>query len=117
MTEADNKIILTLNGGSSSIKFSVYKNERRPVQVLSGKIERIGLNDAVLSYNEININQKNYYLVMDALERLPQLGDTCSYLKQEMQDKLIEHKIYIRKNGEDMPEIRNWKWQSITKDY
>ena len=52
-----------------------------------------------------------FHLVQDTIERLPQLDDTCAYLKQKMQDKLIEHKIYIRKNGEDMPEIRNWKWQ------
>jgi xylulose-5-phosphate/fructose-6-phosphate phosphoketolase len=51
-----------------------------------------------------------FHLVQDVIERLPQLDDTCAYLKQEMQDKLIEHKNYIRKNGEDMPEIKNWKW-------
>ncbi len=51
-----------------------------------------------------------FHLVQDVLERLPNLGDEVAYLKQEMQDKLIEHKYYIRKNGLDMPEIRNWKW-------
>lgn len=53
-----------------------------------------------------------FHLVMDTLDRLPQLKDKTAYLKQEMQDKLIEHKNYIRKNGLDMPEIRNWKWKN-----
>lgn len=54
-----------------------------------------------------------FHLVIDTLERLPQLGNSTAYLKQEMQDKLIEHKFYIRKNGLDMPEIRNWKWKNL----
>tara|TARA_R110002049_G_scaffold218843_1_gene390473 strand:+ start:8732 stop:11116 length:2385 start_codon:yes stop_codon:yes gene_type:complete len=53
-----------------------------------------------------------FHLVQDVLDRLPNLGDEVAYLKQEMQDKLIEHKYYIRKNGLDMPEIRNWKWKN-----
>ncbi len=52
-----------------------------------------------------------FHLVEDVIDRVPQLNDKCAYLKQEMLDKLIEHKAYIRKNGEDMPEIKNWKWQ------
>jgi xylulose-5-phosphate/fructose-6-phosphate phosphoketolase len=51
-----------------------------------------------------------FHLVQDVIERLPQLKNSCAYLKQEMQDKLIEHKCYIEANGIDMPEIRNWKW-------
>lgn len=53
-----------------------------------------------------------FHLVQDVLDRLPNLGDPVAYLKQEMQDKLIEHKYFIRKNGIDMPEIRNWKWKN-----
>jgi xylulose-5-phosphate/fructose-6-phosphate phosphoketolase len=49
-------------------------------------------------------------LVQDVIDRLPQLDDTAAYLKQEMKDKLIQHKYYIRENGIDMPEVRDWKW-------
>ena len=51
-----------------------------------------------------------FHLVMDTIDRLPQTGDKGIYLKQQLKDKLIEHKQYIDKNGEDLPEIRNWKW-------
>ena len=52
-----------------------------------------------------------FHLVMDTLDRLPHLKERTAYLKQEMQDKLVEHKYYIRKHGLDMPEIKNWKWK------
>ena len=51
-----------------------------------------------------------FHLVMDTIDRLPQTGSKGVYLKQQLRDKLIEHKAYIDKNGQDMPEVRNWKW-------
>ena len=53
-----------------------------------------------------------FHLVMDAIDRLPQLSAKGSDLKQTMQAKLIQHKQYINQNGQDLPEIRNWKWSS-----
>jgi xylulose-5-phosphate/fructose-6-phosphate phosphoketolase len=51
-----------------------------------------------------------FHLAMDAIDRLPQLGARCAYLKQELRDKLIDHRRYIAEYGDDMPEIREWKW-------
>jgi xylulose-5-phosphate/fructose-6-phosphate phosphoketolase len=53
-----------------------------------------------------------FHLVMDTIDHLPQIGAKGIYLKQQLKDKLIEHRQYIDKNGEDMPEIRNWKWSN-----
>jgi xylulose-5-phosphate/fructose-6-phosphate phosphoketolase len=53
-----------------------------------------------------------FHLVMDVVDRVPTLGYKGAYLKQLMRDKLIEHKWYITQHGEDMPEIRDWSWQS-----
>ncbi len=51
-----------------------------------------------------------FHLVMDVIDRLPKLGEKGVYLKQQLQDKLVEHKQYIEKYGQDLPEIRSWTW-------
>ena len=51
-----------------------------------------------------------FHLVIDVINRVPKLGYRAAYLKQLMRDKLIEHRQYINRYGEDMPEIREWKW-------
>jgi xylulose-5-phosphate/fructose-6-phosphate phosphoketolase len=51
-----------------------------------------------------------FHLMADVIDRLPQLGYTAAYAKQFTRDKLIEHKAYIRQYGEDMPEVREWRW-------
>jgi len=63
-------------------------------------------------YDMTVMNQLDRWdLVQDVIDRLSQLDDRGAYLKEEMKNKLIEHKIYIYENGIDMPEIRNWKWE------
>jgi xylulose-5-phosphate/fructose-6-phosphate phosphoketolase len=52
-----------------------------------------------------------FHLVGDVVDRVPSLGPRAAYAKQIIRDKLIDHQKYIRKHGEDMPEVRNWKWQ------
>jgi xylulose-5-phosphate/fructose-6-phosphate phosphoketolase len=48
---------------------------------------------------------------MDVIDRVPQLGARAAYVKQSMREKRIEHRQYICRHGEDLPAIRDWRWQ------
>ena len=51
-----------------------------------------------------------FHLAGDVIERVPALAVKAAYAKQELRDRLLEHKHYIHRHGEDMPEIRDWTW-------
>jgi xylulose-5-phosphate/fructose-6-phosphate phosphoketolase len=53
-----------------------------------------------------------FRLVMDSIDRLPQTGSAGAALKEKLAAKLVEHSRYIREHGQDMPEIRNWRWKA-----
>ncbi len=55
-----------------------------------------------------------FHLVMDTIDRLPQTGEKGQQLKRNLAEKLIEHRQYINTHGQDMPEVRDWKWTSFT---
>ncbi len=50
-----------------------------------------------------------FHQVKDVIDRLPQLGSGAAYFKQTIHEKLIEHKVYINKYGNDI-RISGWKW-------
>ena len=81
---------------------------------MEGKDDRLILGEDLV---EIHVAQPVRVLGLrlqlhevDYIDCLPQTGDKGIYLKQQLKDKLIEHKQYIDKHGEDLPEIRHWKW-------
>ena len=51
-----------------------------------------------------------FHLVDDVIDRFPRLGSRAAYAKQAIRDKLIEHKKYICRYGDDMPDIKGWTW-------
>jgi xylulose-5-phosphate/fructose-6-phosphate phosphoketolase len=64
-------------------------------------------------FDMVVLNQLDrYHLVADVVDRVPQIGEEAAYIQQSLRDKLIEHKQYVQAHGEDMPEIRDWQWQT-----
>ncbi len=51
-----------------------------------------------------------FHLALSAINRVPKASAVGAHAKQWLRDKLVEHKEYVHKEGQDMPEIRTWKW-------
>lgn len=51
-----------------------------------------------------------FHLAITALDRVPGLLPAAAHVKQALQNKLIEHEAYVRRHGDDMPEVKDWVW-------
>jgi xylulose-5-phosphate/fructose-6-phosphate phosphoketolase len=51
-----------------------------------------------------------FHLVEAAVTRVPALASRVPYVQQSMRERLLDHRAYITRHGEDLPEIRNWRW-------
>jgi len=109
----DKPIIFAYHGYPTLVHRFTYRRENHHNLHVRGYKEE-GTITTAFDMTVLN-DMDRFHLVCDVLDRLPQLGTHGNYLRQEMQNKLIEHKEYIHKYGEDMPEIRDWKWNSKLK--
>ena len=104
----DKPIIFAFHGYPSLIHQLVYRRENKNIHVHGYKEEgTITTPFDMRVQNELD----RYHLVMDALKYLDILGDRRASLNEWCISKLLEHKAYIREYGEDMPIVKNWKWQ------
>ena len=104
-------IIFAFHGYPSLVHSLTYRRTNRHLHVRGYKEE--GTITTAFDMRVQN-DLDRFHLVMDVVDRVPGLGSKGAYLKQLMEDKLIEHKHYIDKHGEDLPEIRNWMWGQPT---
>ena len=103
----DKPIIFAFHGYATLVHELTYRRHNKNLHVRGYK-EEGGLTTPFDMRVQNNIDR--FDLVIDTVKRLPQLGNRGAFLIQLMKDKLVEHRQYITAYGQDMPEIRNWKW-------
>jgi xylulose-5-phosphate/fructose-6-phosphate phosphoketolase len=54
-----------------------------------------------------------FNLAMDVIDRVDRFQGTSGWARETLKNKLIEHRIYVRSHGEDMPEVRDWQWSAV----
>jgi xylulose-5-phosphate/fructose-6-phosphate phosphoketolase len=107
MFTRDKPIVFAFHGYPGLIHRLTYRRTNRNLHVRGYKEEgTITTAFDMRVQNEID----RFHLVIDVVDRVPDLGTKGAYLKQLMQDRLVEHKHYIDQHGKDLPEIRNWMW-------
>ena len=103
----DKPIIFVYHGYPGLIKNFIFKRHNHNIHI-AGYIEE----GSITTSFDMRVRNKidRYHLVMQAIKMLPNLGNDGTYLYEIMQEKLVKHTNYIKKNGIDMEEIRDWQW-------
>ncbi|MBF8262801.1 MAG: phosphoketolase [Parachlamydiales bacterium] len=100
-------IVFAFHGYPWLIHRLIYRRTNKRMHVRGYKEE----GTTTTPFDMVVLNDLDrFHLAEDVIDRVPRLGARATYFRQFLRNKLLEHKAYIYKNGQDMPEIRNWKW-------
>lgn len=104
----DRPVVFAYHGYPYLIHRLVYKRTNHPNFHVRGFIEK---GTTTTPFDMAVMNELDrYHLAIEAIERLPVPGERSVSMVDALKGKLAEHHAYVREFGEDMPEIRDWKW-------
>lgn len=103
-------VIFAYHGYPYLIHRLVYKRTNHSNFHVHGFIEQ-GTTTTPFDMTVLN-ELDRFHLAMAAVKRLPIGNDVAAPLIATFEEKLVLHKRYVREHGEDMPEIRDWKWDA-----
>ena len=107
----DKPIIFAFHGYPGLVHRLTYRRKNHGNLHVHGYKEE---GTVTTAFNMTVLNELDrFHLVIAAIDRLPQTGSQGLELQQHLREKLVTHKTYIDENGEDMPEIRDWKWGAV----
>jgi xylulose-5-phosphate/fructose-6-phosphate phosphoketolase len=104
----DRPVIFAYHGYPYLIHRLVYRRTNHPNFHVRGFIDE---GTTTTPFDMAVMNQLDrYHLAMEAVERVPGLKEKAGHALQDLRGRLERHHSYVRENGEDLPEIQNWKW-------
>ena len=110
MFTTDKPIIFAFHGYPGLIHRLTYRRTNHKSLHVHGFKEE---GTTTTPFDMVVLNELDrFHLVLNVINRLPQLAVGAANIQQLIRDKLLEHKTYIEEHGEDMPEIRDWQWSS-----
>jgi len=104
----DKPVIFAYHGYPTLIHRLTYRRANHANFHVRGYIEN---GTTTTPFDMVVLNSLDrFHLVGDAVDRVPQLRSKAAYVSQMVRDKLIDHRLYVDKHGEDLPEVRDWVW-------
>ena len=108
MFTTDKPVIFAYHGYPSLIHRLTYRRENHANFHVHGYKEE-GTTTTPFDMTVLN-GLDRFDLAGDVVDRVSRLQPINAHFKQYVRNKLVEHKQYIREHGDDLPEIRDWKW-------